>query len=331
MNVVCDSNLPHAKTAGHEIIRGLHNLRPRHQGSVVTLGTFDGVHLGHQKILRQVTGQAEALGLPSVVVIFEPQPHEYFAGDRAPARLMRLREKLLALFAAGVDRVLCLQFNRRLSSLSARDFVEKILVDGLGVRYLVVGDDFRFGSDRKGDYLFLKQMAAEKGFQVIDTHTYEVAGQRVSSTRIRAVLDRADFEEAARLLGRPYVISGHVQSGQQLGRQLGTPTANVHLRRYRSPLGGVFAVKATLSGGEQYVGVANVGVRPTVDGKGKPLLEVHLFDFSGDLYGKLINVEFKAKLRDEQRFASLDELKAQIQRDIQRAKNYFASGGVGNC
>ncbi len=326
MNIVLDSNQSQVTAVDHEIIRGLHNLRPRHQGSVVTLGTFDGVHLGHQTILRQVTDQAKALGLPSVVVIFEPQPHEYFAGDRAPARLMRLREKLLALFAAGIDRVLCLQFNRRLSSLSARDFVETILVAGLGVRHLVVGDDFRFGSDRKGDYQFLVQMASEKGFQVIDTHTYEIDGERVSSTRIRAVLDKADFQEAARLLGRPYVISGHVQSGQQLGRQLGTPTANVHLRRYRSPLGGVFAVEVTLPSGGQYVGVANVGVRPTVDGTGKPLLEVHLFDFSGDLYGKLINVEFKAKLRDEQRFASLDELKAQIQRDIQQAKIYFAAG-----
>lgn len=320
-----DSNKQQRLAPG-TVIRGLQGLRPWHRGSVVTLGTFDGVHLGHQAILRQVNTKARALNLPSVVVIFEPQPHEFFSGERAPARLMRFREKLLALFAAGVDRVLCLHFNRQLSRLSAREFVETTLIEGLGVQHLVIGDDFHFGSDRCGDYAFLQQMGTEFGFDVTDTHTFEVDGARVSSTRIRAVLDKGDFTEAARLLGRPYRISGYVQQGQKLGRQLGAPTANVNLRRYRSPLAGVFAVRVAIPDGSEYNGVANIGVRPTVNGLEKPILEVNLFDFSGELYGQLIEVEFKKKLRAEQRFESVDALKAQIQRDMAQARACFANG-----
>lgn len=308
-----------------EFIRGIHSLEPRHQGSVVTIGSFDGVHKGHKAIIRQVQQQADKLGLASVVMTFEPQPHEYFSGDKAPARLMRVRDKARALFTAGIDRVLCLSFNRRLSSLSAEQFVKQILVDGLGVKYLVVGDDFRFGCDRSGDYDFLSAAGERYGFSVTDTETLLHEGERVSSTRIRAALAASEFELAETLLGRPYAISGRVIYGQQLARQWGVPTANVQLHRYRSPLAGVFAVTATLIDGAEYFGVANVGVRPTIGGEAKPILEVHLFEFDGNLYGQEVSVQFKHKLRDEKKFDSLNELKEQIYRDRDQAKEWFDS------
>lgn len=309
--------------AQREFIRGLHNLRPEHKGCVATIGSFDGVHLGHQAILRQLIQVAREKNLPAVVIVFEPQPHEFFAGDKAPARLMRMREKLEALWAAGVDKVLCLHFNQELRSLSAEQFIDRVLVQGLAIKHLVVGDDFRFGCDRKGDFALLQIKGAELGFEVTDTHTLEIDGKRVSSTRIRHLLEAGDFAEAEKLLGKPYGIYGRVVYGKQLGRQLGVPTANVDLRRYRSPLHGVFAVTAIFKDGTQVQGVANIGVRPTVNGLKKPLLEVHLFNFSRDIYGVVIDVVFRHKLRDEQKFASLDELKAQLQTDISQAKAFF--------
>lgn len=310
-------------------IRGLHNLRPWHKGCVATIGSFDGVHLGHQAILRQLTRLASQYQLPSVAVIFEPQPHEFFAGDKAPARLMRLREKVQALLAAGIDRVLCLQFNQALRDLTAEEFIQKVLVDGLGIKHLVVGDDFRFGCDRRGDFALLQSVGAAKGFGVTDTCTLQVDSDRVSSTRVRLLLEQGDFVAAEKLLGRPYSINGRVAYGKQLGRQLGVPTANVHLRRYRSPLQGVFAVTVTFADGSLHQGVANVGLRPTVnkDGTGgtnKPLLEVHLFDFSRMVYGEMIDVQFHKKLRDEKKFNGLPELQVQLQTDIVQAKSYFA-------
>ena len=309
--------------AQREFIRGLHNLRPEHKGCVATIGSFDGVHLGHQLILRQLIQIAREQNLPAVVIVFEPQPQEFFAGDKAPARLMRMREKLEALWAVGIDKVLCLHFNQELRSLSADQFIDRVLVDGLAVKHLVVGDDFRFGCDRKGDFALLQSRGTELGFAVTDTHTLEIDGKRVSSTRIRHFLEAGNFVEAEKLLGKPYGIYGHVVYGKQLGRQLGVPTANVDLRRYRSPLHGVFAVTAVFKDGTQVQGVANVGVRPTVNGLKKPLLEVHLFNFSRDIYGAVIDVIFHHKLRDEQKFGSLDELKAQLQTDIQQAKAFF--------
>ena len=309
--------------AQREFIRGLHNLRPEHKGCVATIGSFDGVHLGHQAILRQLIQVAREKNLPAVVIVFEPQPHEFFAGDKAPARLMRMREKLEALWSAGVDKVLCLHFNQELRSLSAEQFIDRVLVQGLAIKHLVVGDDFRFGCDRKGDFALLQIKGAELGFEVTDTHTLEIDGKRVSSTRIRHLLEAGDFAEAEKLLGKPYGINGRVVYGKQLGRQLGVPTANVDLRRYRSPLHGVFAVTAIFKDGTQVQGVANIGVRPTVNGLKKPLLEVHLFNFSRDIYGVVIDVVFRHKLRDEQKFASLDELKAQLQTDISQAKAFF--------
>ncbi len=306
-----------------EFIRGLHNLRPAHRGCVATIGSFDGVHLGHQAILHQLIETARQRQLPTVAIVFEPQPHEFFSADKAPARLMRLREKVNALWAAGVDRVVCLHFNQQMRSLSAEDFIQRVLVDGLDIKHLVVGDDFRFGCDRRGDFALLQSKGQELGFSVSDTHTLEIDGARVSSTRIRQLLEAGDFVEAANLLGKEYSIHGRVVYGKQLGRQLGVPTANVDLRRYRSPLHGVFAVTVTFVDGELVQGVANIGVRPTVDGSKKPLLEVHLFDFGRSIYGAVIDVVFKRKLRDEQKFASLDELKAQLQTDIAQARDFF--------
>ncbi len=305
-----------------ELIRGLHNLRPEHGGCVATIGSFDGVHRGHQAIIQQVMQQAQILGLPSLVMFFEPQPHEFFSREQAPARLMRLREKVEALSALGVDRILVVPFNEGLRKLSASEFVEQVLVAGLGIRFLVVGDDFRFGCDRQGDFEFLTHSGKQHDFQVQDTATLLESGERVSSTRIREKLEVGDLAAAEKLLSRPYGISGRVMRGNQLGRQLGFPTANVHLQRYRSPLAGVFAVEVDVQG-EKAKGVANVGVRPTVDGIPKPILEVHLFDFAGDIYGEHIQVAFCKKLRDEKKFSSLDELKENIAKDIVAAKEFF--------
>lgn len=306
------------------LIRGLHNLRPQHSGCVATIGSFDGVHRGHRAIIAQLLEQARQLALPSVVMVFEPQPYEFFAGDRAPARLMRLRDKIRALSALGVDRVFCLQFNQRLRQLSANDFIEQVLVRGLGIRSLVVGDDFRFGCDRAGDFALLAQAGQRHGFSVQDTCTVQDGGERISSTRIRRALEAENFAEAERLLGHPYTIRGRVVYGQQLGRTIGVPTANVRLHRYRSPLNGVFAVQLQLVGQPCWLpGVANVGLRPTVGGETRPVLEVHLLDFDGHLYAREVEVRFDRKLRDEQKFPSFAALQEQIYRDIAQARNHF--------
>jgi riboflavin kinase/FMN adenylyltransferase len=305
-----------------QLVRGLHNLRPQHRGCVATIGNFDGVHRGHQAILARLRERAAELQLPSCVVIFEPQPREFFAPDTAPARLARLRDKLELLAAEGVDRVLCLAFNRRLRELSASEFVEQVLVSGLGVRHLEIGDDFRFGCDRAGDFAFLQQAGAAHGFSVESATTIELDGNRVSSTAVRQALAAADFELAERLLGRTYCITGRVLHGQKLGRQLGCPTANVQLKRSRPPLQGVYMVSARVDG-QTFRGVANIGMRPSVKGDGQAHLEVHLLDFAGDLYDRRMTVAFHHKLRDEQRFASLDALKAAIAADIAAARAYW--------
>ncbi|MNJ23318.1 Riboflavin biosynthesis protein RibF [compost metagenome] len=305
-----------------QLVRGLHNLRPQHRGCVATIGNFDGVHRGHQAILARLRERAVALGVPSCVVIFEPQPREYFAPDTAPARLARLRDKVALLAGEGVDRVLCLAFNQRLSKLSAAEFVDTILVDGLGVQHLEVGDDFRFGCDRIGDFEFLQQAGLTQGFTVEAAQTVELDGLRVSSTQVREALAKADFVLAERLLGRPFRISGRVLHGQKLARQLGTPTANIQLKRHRVPLTGVYLVSVELDG-KAWPGVANIGVRPTVSGDGRAHLEVHLLDFAGDLYGRRLTVEFHHKLRDEQRFASLEALKSAIDADIAAARAHW--------
>ncbi|MGE8480955.1 MAG: bifunctional riboflavin kinase/FAD synthetase, partial [Pseudomonas shirazensis] len=298
-----------------QLVRGLHNLRPEHRGCVATIGNFDGVHRGHQAILARLRDRARELGLPTCVVIFEPQPREYFAPETAPARLARLRDKVQLLAAEGIDLVLCLAFNQRLSQLSADEFVKTIVVDGLGVRHLEVGDDFRFGCDRAGDFDFLVEAGKRYGFTVEAANTVVQDGLRVSSTKVRTALANADFALAVHLLGRPYTITGRVLHGQKLARQLGTPTANIQLKRRRIPLSGVYLTSAEIDG-KRWPGVANIGVRPTVAGDGRPHLEIHLLDFAGDLYGRRLTVEFHQKLREEQRFASLEALKSAIDADI---------------
>lgn len=304
-------------------IRDLQSLQSFDKRSVVTIGSFDGVHLGHQAILKQVKDRAAELGLPAVAMTFEPQPQESFSGEKAPARLMRLRDKVEALLEFGLDHVLCLHFNTALSKLTANEFVKLVLVDGLGTEHLIVGDDFRFGCDRSGDFKMLSEMGAVFGFAVQDTETLEVEGERVSSTLLRQVLRQADFDRASQLLGRPFSIKGRVVYGQQLGRELGFPTANVQLNRYSAPLSGVYAVLVEIDG-RTYQGAANVGVRPTVGDLVKPVLEVHLLDFTSDLYGTRIDVVFVTKIRDEEKFTTLDKLVESIQRDVQQIRAWFA-------
>lgn len=312
-----------------ELIRGLHNLRPRHHGSVVTIGNFDGVHLGHQAILRSLHEAGARLGLPDTVMIFEPQPQEFFQGAAAPARLLHWRDKVDALAAAGVARVLCVRFNAAFRALTARQFIDELLVKGLGCRHLVIGDDFRFGCDRSGDFALLQAAGMEQGFSVEGTPTIEVDGERVSSTRIRAALKAADFTLAARLLGRPYGVSGHVVHGDKLGRTLGVPTANVRAQRQVSPLAGIYAVtvRSAVAGGKAVPGLpaygaCSVGRRPTVNGLDERF-ETYLLDFDGDLYGHRIHIDFHHKIRDELKFDSLDALKVAMGNDIAGTRRYF--------
>jgi riboflavin kinase/FMN adenylyltransferase len=305
-----------------ELIRDSHNLKPRHRQCVATIGNFDGVHLGHQAVLKQLTEQAARLDLPSVVIILEPQPNEFFKGSDAAARLTRLREKLQLFKSYSIDRVLCLVFNANLSAMPARDFIEKILVDGLDVRYLVVGDDFRFGHKRQGDFAMLVEAGKEHDFPVVNMQTYHLDGERVSSTRIRSALAEGDLALAEKLLGRPYSMTGRIAHGDKRGRTIGFPTANLHLHRRRSPILGVYAVEMLGIEGEPVAGIANVGTRPTVDGS-KTLLEVHLFDYEGDLYGCYVQVNFLQKIRDEMKFDSFPQLQQQIQQDVTQARDWF--------
>ncbi len=307
-----------------ELIRGLHNLRAPHRGAVATIGNFDGVHLGHQAILGRLAEKGAELELPTTVITFEPQPQEFFSPERAPPRLTRFREKLKALGRFSVDRVLLLAFNRQLAEMPAAEFIRRVLVEGLAVEYLVVGDDFRFGRGRAGDFALLQAAGREHGFQVVNMHTFALSEARVSSTRIRGALAAGDLELAAQLLGRPYRLSGRVAHGFKRGRTIGFPTANIHLHRVSSPVSGVFAVELFGVAGEPLAGVANVGIRPTVEGE-RPLLEVHLFDFSDDLYGHYVHVDLKRKLREERRFESFAALKLQIEQDVIEARRYFGS------
>lgn len=305
-----------------DLIRGLHNLRPRHHGSVVTIGNFDGVHRGHQAILAALQQAGTGLELPDTVMIFEPQPQEFFQGSDAPPRLMHWRDKVEALAAAGVQRVLCVRFDANFRALTAREFVQRLLVDGLGCRHLVIGDDFRFGCDRSGDFALLQAAGEEFGFAVKNTPTIEVVGSRVSSTRIRAALKAGDFALAETLLGRPYRISGRVSHGDKLGRTLGVPTANIPSRRLVSPLSGIYAVTVMNAADEPVPGVCSVGRRPTVNGQDERI-ETYLLDFDADIYGRRIEVQFHQKLREELKFGSLDELKAAMAKDIADARRYF--------
>jgi len=305
-----------------ELIRGLYNMRPRHRGCVATIGNYDGLHLGHRQVLEQVVARAHEIDLPSLVMCFEPTPQEFFAGNAAPPRLSSLRDKFEQLNACGVDRFLCVRFDRKLSKMSASDFIKVLLIEGIGVKHLVVGDDFRFGHDREGTFATLVDAGREYGFDVADTASFKVDNDRVSSTLIRDALEAGELVRAERLLGRRYTISGRVIPGEQLGRQLGFPTANISLGCRRPPLRGVFAVRVD-GLGETRDGVANLGTRPTVDGR-ELLLEVHIFDFDDDIYGQRIRVEFVAHLRDETRFDDIGTMTRQMERDAAEARQILA-------
>ncbi len=307
-----------------EIIRGLHNITARDKGCVLTIGTFDGLHHGHQMLLSHLKAKSEELGCPNLLVTFEPQPREYFQGAVVPARLTRFREKVTILQGLGLDRILCIPFNERTRIIPAKDVIEGLLVNTLDVQYVVVGDDFQFGEGAQGNYDTLKAAGDRFGFGVSHMGTLKFEHGRISSSRIRGALSSGEFELVEKLLGRPYFIMGRVVYGRQLGRQLGVPTANIRLQRYRAALEGVFAV-TVIGLDREYEGIANIGVRPTVDGK-EPLLEVHIFDFDEDIYGKLLTVTFLKKVRDERTFDGLDSLKNQIKQDISETREWFARG-----
>jgi riboflavin kinase / FMN adenylyltransferase len=292
-------------------------------GWAVTIGNFDGVHRGHRALLDRVTRKAHELKLGSCVLIFEPHPREFFAGrDAAPARLTRLRDKLELIAAAGIGRVHVASFNARFASLPAAEFVENVLARGLGARWLGVGRDFRFGRGRGGDYALLEKMAPAAGFALEAMPDVLLEGERVSSSAVRAALKAGDLRRAEQLLGHTYAISGRVVHGPKLGRELGFPTANIPLRRM-PPLAGIYVVEVENLG----PGVASIGLRPTVNPVERPLLEVHLFDCNEDLYGRRLRVCFLEKLRDEQKYAGLAELKTAIAGDVRRAREYFARHG----
>ena len=302
---------------------GLHSPELPVAGCVATIGNFDGVHLGHRKVIERLAAEGQRLGLPVCVVLFEPQPREFFAPDQAPPRLMRLRDKIDRLSELPVDHVMILRFNRALAAMSPEAFIEEILIHSLKVRFLVIGDDFRFGQKRAGDYSLLVKTGRERGFEVADTRTVLAGGERISSTLIREALLKGDLDRARELLGKPYEVCGRIIHGQKRGRTFGFPTANLLMQRKNTPVRGVFAVTMRGLGPTPIPGVANVGSRPTVTGDPTMLLETHLLDYRGDLYGRRVEVEFHARLRDERRFDGIPELKAQIEMDIQAARDFF--------
>jgi riboflavin kinase/FMN adenylyltransferase len=289
----------------------------------LTIGNFDGVHLGHQAMLAELTRAAGRLGLPACVLTFEPHPREFFAPDKAPTRLTSLREKLEWLASYGVDRVHVCRFDYRFAQTPAEEFIERIIVRSLAARWVLVGDDFRFGARRAGNLVLLKQAAPRLGFEVAALASFALDGVRVSSTALREALAAGELEQAARLLGRTYTISGRVVGGDGLGRKLGFPTANVHMKHNRPPLMGIFAVRLHVDG-EALPAVASLGVRPTVKQRGAPVLEVHVLDFMGDLYRRHVRVEFLQKLRDEEKYADLATLTRQIAHDVENARAFFA-------
>jgi riboflavin kinase/FMN adenylyltransferase len=286
------------------------------------------MHRGHQAVIEALAERGAQFKLPATVITFEPQPLEFLRPAQAPARLTRLREKLLAIQRCAVDRVLLLKFDSRLAALSSTDFIEDILVGGLGIRHLYVGDDFRFGRDRSGDFAQLRRAGREHGFAVESLTTVSDGGERVSSTRVRRALEAKDLVEVERCLGRPFTLVGRVAHGDKRGRTIGFPTLNIPLHRRVSPLRGVYAVRVGGLAGQSLPGVANVGHRPTVGGDVLPRLEVHLFDFDRAVYGAQVVVEFVAPIRDERRFDSFEQLREQIGRDAAAARRLLDAADV---
>lgn len=301
-----------------ELVRGSLNVHERHRGGVVTLGSFDGVHLGHQALVRATRERARALQTPALMVSFEPLPREYLQPQSPPARLTNLRERVRALQGQGLDGLVLLHFNEALRAMSGPEFLQ-LLTARLAVRAVVVGHDFRFGRGGEANAEFLQQAGSRLGFEVVVIEPVEVAGERVSSSVVRTALAAGDFARAKAMLGRPYSMRGRVVTGQQLGRQLGFPTANIRLGRRVSPLHGIYAVRVNGVGTQPSPAVASLGTRPTVGGV-EPLLEVFLLDYSGNLYGRELEVEFVAHLREERRFDSVELMVAQMHRDVELAR-----------
>ncbi|AUI67071.1 MULTISPECIES: bifunctional riboflavin kinase/FAD synthetase [Glaesserella] len=313
-----------------QLIRRIHSLAhlpDLDQGCALTIGNFDGVHLGHQQILHRLIEKAKILNAPSVVMIFEPQPREFFAkfsgNVSAPARLMRLRDKISALEKVGVDYLLCMRFNQAFSQLQPSEFIQELLVNQLNVKYLSVGDDFQFGYKRSGNFESLQNAGKQFGFEVEDFHSHCLDKERISSSLIRQALQHDDLALAEKMLGKPYAIRGRVAHGNKIGRTIGFPTANIMLNRLVTAIQGVYAVQVETADGT-FNGIANVGNRPTINGT-KPLLEVHIFNFDRSIYGQAIEVRFLKKIRSEIKFANFDELKSQIERDVIDVKNFFGT------
>jgi len=294
-------------------------------GSVVCIGAFDGLHLGHQALVRRTVERARELGLPAVALSFEPLPREFFARSNPPPRLLLPRAKVERLLGLGAEQVGLLRLDQRLSSLSAGELAQSVLSDRLSAREVWVGPEFRFGKARGGDIELLRRIGCGLGFHADEIAPVELDGQRVSSTRIRSALQEGDFATATRLLGQPYAIGGHVVRGRQLGRELGFPTANLRFGRKVPALSGIYATWVHGVGGVPRAAVSSFGTRPTVAGI-EPLLEAHLFDFNGDLYGHRIEVEFVSKLRDELKFPDLESLTVQMRRDAEQARAILSSG-----
>ena len=307
-----------------QLTRGIHNMRinvdENRQGCVLTIGNFDGVHLGHQQVILALVEKARELNCEAAVLVFEPQPQELFSPETAPARLCRLRDKYALLKNLGVDRLICINFNKKFASLNAEIFIKDLLVKRLAIKHLIVGDDFRFGKNRQGNFSMLEAAGQQFGFSVTDTASHKLAGCRVSSTAIRQLLEKDDLSAAESMLGRPYSIIGKVFHGDKRGREMGFPTANVRLKRRVSPVSGVYAVQVKSQFG-QHFGVANIGSRPTVAGI-RQQLEVHIFDFNNNLYGAVIEVVMLKKLRSEQKFSSLADLIKQIAIDTEQARTF---------
>lgn len=299
------------------------------EGAAVTIGNFDGVHLGHQALMSRLSLEAKKRGIPSVVILFEPQPAEYFLKEQAPARLATLREKLSAISRIQVDYVWCLRFNQSLANTSAETFVQRDILSKLHAKYVLLGKDFRFGKARQGDTDLLKKALSAQGCFLEVMPDYLLGGQRVSSTVIRSLLANNQLDQAEHFLGRTYSMMGRVVAGEGRGRQWGIPTANINImmHRYHIPLSGVFCVRIKRKNGQCLNGVANLGVRPTVSGQ-SPVLEVHLFDFSDTIYGEYLEIFFLYKLRDEVKFSSIDDLIQQIREDVGAAKGYFTPATI---
>lgn len=305
-----------------ELVRGIHNLRDRHRGCVLTIGNFDGIHLGHQALIAKTRELAKKFSVPSALLTFEPLPREFFAKDRASPRVSTFRGKLCAIEEHGVDRVILQRFGPQFASWSAERFIEELLVNRLGVRAVAIGDDFRFGAQRRGDFAMLEQFGKRLGFEAHRIDSVVREGSRCSSSALREALAKPDLARAAVLLGRPYRVIGHVRRGLQLGRKLGMPTVNIFMHRRLALRLGVYVVRARI-GDKQWNGVANIGVRPTL-GFTRCLLETHLFGEPGELYGSVMEVEFHRWLRDERKFDSLELLAEQMQRDKADAVKYWS-------